>query len=268
MEKKFDIKVLKGGPEYATTHEDWFAIPYTVLSVSKKFSGKTVSISQFCQIQHAQGKLDRIIMISPTYEQNKHCFVGLPIDEENDIIQPSVESAQIVMDKLDQEALEYDQYKEKLQKWKDLQTYLKTNKNIEDLDDELLMTFGSNLEKPKPKYPNNRKPVIVCVMDDCQGTEAFSSKSKLSYLTIKHRHLGLTVDGAIGCNLIIMVQTYMSSSLGLPRSVRSNMTLLCLFQNRNQKELDQIAAECSGEVSPEVFLKLHEKACSTPYMAS
>ena len=262
---KYNIKLLKGGPEYAETDKFFFAIPFVLLSVAKRMSGKSCSLTQYLQILKNMGKLDRLIMVSPTWANNKHYFVGLPIDEENDVLEPTLHSADIVMRKLDEEAAEYDLYKEKLNKWKELQAFIKSKKNLNAIDEELLIYFAEDMKKPVPKY-GGRKPIVVCMFDDCQNTPAFSPKSNISYLTIKHRHLGITkTDGSIGCNLMYAIQNYTSNSGGLPKSVRGNITQLCVFKNKNQKELGIIADECSGEVSPETFLKLHQEATREPY---
>ena len=56
-------------------------------------------------------------------------------------------------------------------------------------------------------------------------------------------------DGSIGVNLMFSVQKYTANSGGVPKSVRGNVTILCIFKNKNGKELDIVAEECSGEVS-------------------
>ena len=71
--------------------------------------------------------------------------------------------------------------------------------DINDIEDNLFIS--ENLEKPKYKYMRNGKPykpIIVAFFDDCQNTMSFSPKSKISYLTIKHRHVGPTIDKSIG----------------------------------------------------------------------
>ena len=266
MEKKYEIQLASGGPIYDKTDDNWFAFPFTLLSVAKKQSGKSCSLSQHLHILHRMGKLDRVILVTPTYPNNKHYFEGLPIDEDNDIIEPTIDAADIIMRKLDEEAAIYDDYLRRLKKWKELQAFLKSKKSLYNIDEELLLYFSDDMKKPIPKYPGNRKPIVVCMFDDCQNTPAFSPKSNISYLTIKHRHLGLTENnGSIGCNLIYAIQNYTSNSGGLPKSVRGNITILCVFANKNGKELEIISDECSGEVDSNTFLRLHQEATKDQY---
>ena len=265
MESKYGVRLLQGGPISPSTPDDFFQLPFVMLSIAKRCSGKTCSMTQFLHHLNGMGKLDRLILISPTYENNKHYFQGLPLDPIDDVLEPTLGSAQIVMDKLAEEGREYDEYYEKLKKWRKLQKDLKGNKSINSIDSELLLMFADDLaKKPEHRY-GGRKPVIVAFWDDCQNTPAFSPKSKLSYLTIKHRHVGLTKDGAIGCNLMYACQNYTSNSGGIPRTVRGNVTILCVFQNKNAKELQDISSECSGECDAATFFRLHKQATSQDY---
>jgi len=269
MERKYKIKVPKGGAEPIETPDDWFNTHFTQLSIAKRQSGKTCSMSNFLHIMKGMGKLDRVIIVSPTYYQNAHYFKGLPIDEESDILEPDIDSAELIMDKLDEEALEYNEYHEKINKWNKLNKLIKSSTRIEDIDPFLLLDFTDeygnlNMEKPYHKY-NGRKPVVVAFFDDCQNTLAFSPKSKVSYLTIKHRHIGLTIHGALGVSLMFACQNYTSNSGGIPKTIRGNTTILCVFKNKNMKELDLIAEECCGEVDKNKFYELFEEATKEEY---
>ena len=162
MEKKYAINLLKGGPDYATTDEHFFKIPFVMLSIAKRFSGKTCSLTQFLHILHKMGKLDRLILISPTFENNKHYFKGLPLDEVNDIIQPTLDASDIVMRKLEKEALEYDAYNESLKKWNELRYELKNNKIIlSKLTTICCYTFLEIILTPITKNPSQNIRTIT-----------------------------------------------------------------------------------------------------------
>lgn len=270
MDKKYKIDLPKGGPPDIDTPDDFFKIPFVMLSIAKRMSGKTCSMSNFLHILHRMGKLDRLILISPTYHNNKHYFEGLPLDVENgDLIEPSVDAAQIVMDKLEAEGESYNDYFEKRKRWLELMKYIKhTNQPLEALNDTMFMGLNEQLEEPTYKYMRNGKPykpIVVAFFDDCQNTPAFSPKSKVSYLTIKHRHVGKTIHNSIGVNLMFACQNYTSNSGGIPKTIRGNTTILCVFKNKNKKELDLIAEECSGECDPMYFMKVFEEATDIDY---
>ena len=267
MDKKYKITLPTGGIKDIETPDDFFKLPFVMLSIAKRMSGKTCSMSNFLHILHRMGKLDRVILVSPTYSNNSHYFDGLPLDVENDVIEPTVDAAQIIMDKMEEEGQLYDQYFEDLERWKELMKLVKYSKvNIDDIDDSLFI--NENLEKPIYKYMKNGKPykpIVVAFFDDCQNTPAFSPKSKVSYLTIKHRHVGITKNKSIGVNLMFACQNYTSNSGGIPKTIRGNTTILCVFKNKNIKELQLIAEECSGECDVNDFMEVFETATKDDY---
>ena len=267
MDKKYKITLPKGGAPEIPTPDDFFRLPFVMLSIAKRMSGKTCSMSNFLHILHRLGKLDRVILISPTHSNNAHYFDGLPLDVENDVIEPTVDAAQIVMDKMELEGQLYDQYLDELDRWKELMRFIKNEKiDINDIEDYYFI--NENLEKPTYKYMRDGKaykPVVVAFFDDCQNTMAFSPKSKVSYLTIKHRHVGPTRDKSIGVNLMFACQNYTSNSGGIPKTIRGNTTILCVFRNKNSKELQLIAEECSGECDPDYFMKVFNEATEMDY---
>ena len=270
--KDYVIKVSNGGPVYPTTEDDWFQFPFTLMSIAKKHSGKSQSLSYFLKILKKMDRLDRLILVCPTYHTNSHYYEGLPLDEE-DIIEPSINSATEIMQKVEDEAIAFDMYHEQLERWEQLQKEIKDRRrSVNDINEDLILEFV-DMEKPKYKYMRNGKPykpIIVCFYDDCQGTDAYSpsKRNMLNYMTIKHRHVGPIQYGdgkAIGVNLMFALQNYTSSSQALPKSIRGNCNIICLFKNKNENELKLIAEEVSGEIDKETFFKVFEQATSVPY---
>ena len=254
MEKSYRVQIPSKGPKETQTPDDFFRLPFVMLSVAKRMSGKTASMSSFLHLMKRLNLLDRVILISPTYENNKHYFEGLPV---TDVLEPSENVATEVMDILDQEGKDYDEYHEKMKKYREFQRVVKSKLPLESIHDRYFEVH----DKPEHKY-GGRKPNIVAFWDDCQNTEAFapSKQNKVSYLCIKHRHIGQTKEGAIGLNLMFACQNYTSNTGGIPKTIRGNTTILCVFKNKNQKELDLIAEEASGEVNAKEFSRLHQEA--------
>lgn len=266
LNKRYDIVVPKSKAFTIQTEPDFIQMHSVILACAKRGTGKTVALTNLLRLMNQNNALDRLILVSGTYHNNKHYFTGLPLDED-DVIEPSRDTPELLMEILNQEGQDYDEYHEQMKKYKSLQRELRSNKPIEDIDPFLLLEFGEDLEyfeKPFHKY-NGKKPVIVIMFDDCQGSDLFKPSSKLSNLVIKHRHLGKTKDGALGTTLLFACQSYTSNSAGLPKSIRANLTHMLVFKTKSEKELQLIAEECSGEVSTEEFFKLYERAIQTPH---
>ena len=269
--KKYDVIIPSGGPMYPETEKDWFPFPYVMLSVAKKNSGKTASLSNFLHIQHKMDRLDRLILVTPTFHTNEHYFRGLPIHLD-DVLEPEIGTCQIVMNKVEEMGRLFDKYHEDMIEWERLQKEIRSNKHVNLIEDNLLLQFQA-MEKPKYEFMRNGrayKPLVTTFFDDCQGTDVYSPsrKNKLNYMTIKHRHIAPIKFGdgkAIGVNLMFALQNYTTNAQGIPKSVRGNMNIICLFKNKNENELKLIAEETSGEVSKEVFFKVFNEATSIPY---
>ena len=54
------------------------------------------------------------------------------------------------------------------------------------------------------------------------------------------------------------IQKYTATRGGCPRAVRSNCTHMGLYRTKNRDELNQIAKEFAGEVSPEKFIEVYD----------
>lgn len=265
LDKTFDIQVPDTKAFTIKTADDFIQLHAVVLAVAKRGTGKTLSLTNLLRMMKENNALDRLILVSPTYHNNKKMFKGLPLDEENDVIEPMKETADQIMEILEQEGKDYDEYHDAMKRWRKLMKLIHSNTPVDEIPEELLLEFGNyDFEKPKHRW-NGRKPTIVVLFDDNQGSALFRPSSKLSSLVIKHRHQGKTNDGAIGVTLMFATQTYTSNAAGLLPAIRNNTTHLLVFRNKNQRELDLIAEECAGEVDVETFFKLHKFAIQTPH---
>jgi len=267
MKDTYKIKVPKSSAFTVKTDDEFINMHGIFLANAKRGGGKSCAFSNLLRLMKENNALDRFILVSPTYHNNKHYFQGLPLDEENDVIEPTKHTPELLMEMLDEEGFLYDEYHERMKRWYLLRKLIKSNTPIENIDPFLLLEFGNdirNFEKPYHKY-NGKKPVIVIFFDDCQGSDLFKTSGKISNMVIKHRHLGKTRDGAIGCSLLFATQSYTSNSMGLPKSIRTNLTHMLVFKNKNINELKAISSECAGEVDEEQFFKLYDRAIIEPH---
>ena len=136
-------------------------------------------------------------------------------------------------------------------------------------DDALLDFYDAksgNFKKPTHKW-NNRKCVIGVVFDDCVGSAIYTKGiRKLNQFVIFHRHQGQLKDGgALGCSLYFLVQSFRCQSGGLSKCIRNNTTSMLVWKTKSQRDLDEIADECAGEVNKDTFMKLVCLATAEPH---
>jgi hypothetical protein len=194
--------------------------------------------------------------LSPTAVSNSAAYDGLVRSED---IYPDLTNSSVaeIVKKIEDEATEWREYEKQLRVWQRIQYELR-NKNHEDIDPDLLIyshVAGLMNEAPKSKY--GHRPVLHLVADDCQSSALFnaSTKNVLLNLAIRHRHVG---DG-LGVTMWFLIQNYSTNS-GIPRAIRENATVLCLFGIKDTRTLEKVAREMGGEVDPEQFLEAYSHA--------
>jgi len=261
MKNYLDIQVPKGSAFKIQTDKSFVKLHQLLCVVGRRGSGKTVLIVNFLRMMKDQGCLDKLILITPTYQSNKANFKGLPVDEDN-IIDPNDPTAvQQIRDIVDGERDMLDAYYDQLERYNELMKQIKSRRPIEEIDEDLLEEFGEKMEKPK-HYLDGRKPVICCFVDDALGTKIYGNKSGLSNLVILHRHLGVSkaLESALGITMIFATQSYKSNVYGISPTIRNNCTSLAVFQTKSDKELQGIAEEVAGFCTKEEFMDVYEQA--------
>ena len=265
--KNMDIKVPNISAFAIQTADGLPKLHMLLLAVSKRGGGKTVSIINLVKKLQDTGACDRFFIISPTIKSNQKILDMIKVDDDDVYEEPTRDSLDKVIEKIDQEAADYDDYLEQMKIYKKYLRYMKTGQGTlkdEDIFD-LYDGESQTIQPPKHKW-NGKKPVMICFFDDCQSCDIFSVKSKLNNLVIKHRHAGcLKAGGALGVSLIFAVQNFKTNATGIGRQIRNNCTHLMVFRSKDEKELEQIASEVSGEVPTEVFLKAYEYATAEPH---
>jgi hypothetical protein len=256
-----DIQVPKGSAFNIKTENSFVKLHQLMCVVGCRGSGKSVFITNFLRMMKDQNCLDRLILVTPTFASNKAIFHGLPVNEQ-DVIDPNDPTAvQQIRDIVDSERDILDEYFEKLKRWKALQKEINSRKNIDDIDEDLLLEFGSDLQEKPTHYLNGRKPVIACFVDDALGTRIYGPKSGLNNLCILHRHLGVSEHlGALGITMLFSTQSYRSNVYGISPTIRNNCTSIAIFKTKSNKELMGIAEEIGGFCTVEEFMEYYEMA--------
>lgn len=252
---KTNLQFKKSGtnPFVIETPPEHIKLNTVMMLIGKRGSGKSFLASHLLKWL----EFDRVILVSPTFQSNQSQFAGLPITDVLDPDDPQV--VQKIYDIVDAERDDLIRYREQLEMIKELKANFKNTRDLMDdyhLFYEYIDQMGNWIE-PKHKW-NGRKPKIAVFVDDAQSTKIFRNNQFLN-LTTRSRHLGQFPgeEASIGISLFIAVQNYTATGGGLPKAVRGNATHMCLWRTKNSKELDLIAEEMAGEVSPEKFKEVY-----------
>jgi len=254
-----EIKVPKGNAFAFETDDMMFKSHQSCLVVGCRGSGKSCLAVNIME----RMKYDRIFIVSPTIQSNKALLDMLKIDPD-DIYDPDdLDCLDDIKRKIDEERDLYEKYLADMKKYKEFMKKLESNNPIFHIPDETLLMFFQNgtFQKPRHKW-NGRKPHMAVLFDDVMGSLLFTKGiRKLNKMTIFHRHLGqLEKGGALGCSLYFLVQSYKAQAGGISKCIRNQATTIVLFKTKNDKELQEIQEECSGEIDKETFYQMYEQA--------
>ena len=266
--KIYDDKVETGvDNEYPTSHYA-FRQPCLQMIVGQRTSGKSFLTSKVLAQAHREKTFDRIYIITPSFNSNKAYF-GKYIKEE-DVFEPTRESIQNVISLVEQDRDEWEEYLEK----KELYNQFKKDKNKpihKILEDNLISYYNYNFwdEPPTWKYEKEEPCKSLLILDDCLGSPAILQSSGLTKIATLNRHIAPLQEnhkGRSACGLAVMIlsQSYKMAQ-GISRCLRENLSLLTLFKNKQQKQMDAIVEELANVVDENLFRQAYEYATKDKY---
>ena len=233
-----------------------------IVIVGKRNAGKSVSAINLIE----KMKYDYVIAVSPTMNSNKEIMSRLNIEHTFDD-PDDLTCIDKIKEIVNEEARDLERYRHELKE------YNKLMRNIRDgnrVDDDLMLkyfeanTYGMNdFIKPKHRW-KGEKPRIAVIFDDMLGSMIYSKPRKLNALATYSRHLGqLQEGGSIGVSLFFLIQSFKCQTGGLNKVIRNQCTSMIIFKTKDNKELDDIADSCGGEISKETFIKVYDYAIET-----
>jgi len=254
--------------EYPTSKKT-FRQPCLQMLVGQRTAGKSYLASKIITQAQREKTFDRIYMVTPSFNSNKAYF-GKYVDEE-DVYEPTRESIAEVIKSVEADRDEWEEY---LAKKEIYEMYKKdAKKPIKSIDEDSLITYDTfgffDGLIPKWKYQKEEPPKSLLILDDCLNSPAILQSSGLTKVATLNRHIAPLKEcykGRSACGLAVMIlsQTYKMAN-GVSRVLRENLSLLTLFLNRQQKQLDAIKEELANVVELEKFDKAYEYATRKKY---
>ena len=239
--------------------------------VGRRNAGKTVAATNLIRKYMDAGAIERVILVTPTYQSNVHTFAPLKINGSEDVIEPSKDAVQRIKEKLDAETKEWEEYHEKKKQYAQFIKEMRSQRSIDLLPmDQLGMweMAGFFENPPKWKRADDSHPTRIYVLcDDVFGSPMLrmgKGMEDFTNLCIAHRHQMCSGNTGYGCSIGILTQSY-SAIASVPRPVRENCTLLCLFLNSDEKQRSKIKEEMSDIPNLEQFEEFWNYATSKPH---
>ena len=255
--------------EYKTSH---YAIrqPCLMYISAVRNSGKSFCVSKMVSQAQKEKTFDRIYMITPTFQSNKSYF-GKMIDED-DVFEPTKDSIQKVIERVDGERDEFEDYLRKEKLYKEFIQILKSKREFSDgeiMKFEELGFLDDEFDRPKWKYDNVRPPQSLLILDDVLSSPALLQSSGITRVSSLNRHVSPLQEphsgrSACGLAVILISQTY-TMPQGVSRTLRENITHLLLFKNKQEKQMSKIREELGSAVDEDKFMTAYNMATKEKY---
>jgi hypothetical protein len=238
------------------TNPDMPKMHCVTVIVGKRAAGKSVAAINLIE----KMGYDYTIAVSPTMNSNKELMSRLNIEHTFDDPDDAT-TIDKIKDIVNGEARDLERYKYEMKEYNKLMRDIREGQNIGD--DLMLKFFDNDFVKPKHRW-NGKKPRIAVLFDDMLGSGMYSKPRKINALSTYSRHLGqLEEGGSIGVSLFFLIQSFKCQTGGLNRVIRNQCTQLIVFKTKDNKELDDIADSCGGEISKDKFIQVYDYAIET-----
>lgn len=223
----------------------------------RRNAGKTTAVTNYLAILKREGLVDRILVTTPTYESNKKNWEALDIPRE-DVFEPAKDGVDRIKGIIKAESEEWDAFQENKKIWKKI---TESDMPLHKMSPLLVkMVMDNNGLEPQWKYPKERPPILIWILDDCLGWDIYKPSAGLTKFIQSHRH-----HSKIGISVAMCTQTYCTKEAGIARPIRENTTMLSLWKVKDQNQLRRIHDEIGNDVSLEQFDAMLEQATSKPH---
>jgi hypothetical protein len=249
--------------EYPTPKNS-FRQPCLQMIVGVRNTGKSFLTSKILAQAKKDKTFNRIYIVTPSFKSNEAYF-GEYINEE-DVFEPTRDSINNVIKCVEDDRDEFEEYLVKKELYKKYKKDI-ANKPFMSINPENLlqyMDYGFFEEEPIWKYDKVEPPKSLLILDDVIGSPAILQSSGLSRVATLNRHLA-PLDtphsnrSACGLAVIILSQSYRLQN-GVSRLLRENLSLLTLFLNKQEKQLEAIREELANVVDVDLFEKAYDYA--------
>lgn len=220
--------------------------------IGPRGSGKTNAAVLLAQRYKDDGSINRIFIMSPTYDSNR-IFETLHPDSEDIYknMQTCLADLDDILGKVKLSVEEYEVYKEYmhiLKKWRRFEKGKGPALTIKEFN---------MLENNQFKTPDKiHRPSPLLIIDDMSHSDIYTPSKRNSFinLCLRHRHLF-----KVGISIFMLVQNFKS---GIPKCLRQNIQQFFLWPTHDMSQLEGMYDEFANLCSYDDFISMFQKCTS------
>lgn len=217
--------------------------------IGPRGSGKTNAAVLLAQRYQEDETINRVFIISPTFESNK--IFELLNPEPGDVytnMHTCLADIEDIVSKIGEMVEDYNESKELhriYRKW----LRFKKGKG-EALSVKEFNVMENHNFQPGEKLP---RPSPLVIIDDMSHSDIYSTSKKNPFinLCLRHRHLH-----KVGVSIFMLVQNYKS---GVPKCLRQNIQQFFLWPTHDMTQLDAMYEEFANLCSHEDFIDMFQR---------
>ncbi len=218
--------------------------------IGPRGSGKTNAVVLLARRYLDDGSINRIFIMSPTYDSNRIFDLLDPAPE--DVFKNMHECLQDINTIVAAVKEMVDEYEER-KAYNDI--YKKWRKFVKGIGPPLATReyniVENNQFKSKPVIP---RPSPLLIIDDMSHSPLYTPSGKNGFinLCLRHRHLF-----QVGLSIFMLVQTFKT---GIPKCLRQNIQQFFLWPTHDMSQLESMYDEFANLCTKEDFLDMFKRA--------
>lgn len=234
------------------TSDGLFKLHTLAAFIGPRGSGKTNAVVLLARRYLDDGSINRIFIISPTYDSNR-IFEILEPNQEDVFknMHSCLADLNIIIAKVKEMVVEYKEYEviaEMFRKWK---------RFLAGKGPPLPLPMYNKLETMGFKAPEVvLRPAPLLIIDDMSHSDLYTPSKKNGFinLCLRHRHLF-----QVGLSIFMLVQTFKT---GIPKCLRQNIQQFFLWPTHDMSQLESMYDEFANMCTKEDFMEMFKRATS------
>ena len=218
--------------------------------IGPRGSGKTNAVVLLARRYLDDGSINRIFIISPTYDSNRIFELLEPAQEDVfKNMHSCLADLNTIIAKVKEMVTEYKEYEiiaDIFKKWK---RFLRGD------GPPLPLPQYNKLENMAFKEPKKiPRPAPLLIIDDMSHSDLYTPSKKNGFvnLCLRHRHLF-----QVGLSIFMLVQTFKT---GIPKCLRQNIQQFFLWPTHDMSQLESMYDEFANMCTKEDFMEMFKRA--------